>query len=107
MGDTIQYLILAEDLFDGLMDGTKCSTIRKGKRDVAIGPLVFLSNTNPGGGGYVVEVTNVEYKIYQDVTDDEAQRDGFENTRDLFAKLQEFYPDIDYKSIVTIIHFES
>jgi len=107
MSDTIQYLILAEDLFDGLMDGTKCSTIRKGKRDVSLGPLVFLNNKEPGGGGYVVEVTDVEYKVHQDITDEDAQKDGFESTRDLFDKLREFYPDIDEKSIVTIIHFET
>ena len=100
----MQTLILAEDVFDNLNKG-KNTTIRNGRRDIALGPLMFESLHEKRN--MIVTVHSVEYCRVIDVRTDDIVNDGFKNHLDMIKGLQRFYPDIKADSEVTVIKFFS
>lgn len=102
MSDT-QKLMLAEDIFDQLHNGKEV-TIRKGRRDIALGEIGFESTQwARQARGEVVQVT---YLRLSGVSEEDCKRDGFENWLELMKTMQRFYPDIKASDEVTIIQFE-
>lgn len=132
-----QILLLANDLFGGFARevGDKRTTIRKGRRDVRLEGLTFLS-TEPVDGAeadwYVeacpsgflasgkchpnqddrvylaqtVEVVTVTYIRVSNMTDLDSQADGFNDVEDLFLGMQRYYPDLTWNDVLTIVEFE-
>lgn len=132
-----QILLLSNDLFQGFVrdGGDKRTTIRKGRRDIKLEGLTFLS-TEPVNGaesdwylaacptGFLVDgkchpnndnlvylaqtvdVKAVTYIRVYDMTDLDAQADGFNTVEDLFEGMRRYYPDLDWEDELTIIEFE-
>jgi hypothetical protein len=69
----MQSLKLALDLFPGLDTGEKTCTIRKGKRDIDLGPLLLASPC--GNQSREVYVYEVRVKTLHNLTQDEAYAD--------------------------------
>ncbi len=96
-------LKLADDSFDGLYDGTKFVTIRKGKIDVPLGENVMESVS--GDKFEKIDVYQVTRMVIGLVPDTVAQDDGFEDAEEMLEGMKKFYPDINEDTEVTIIYF--
>lgn len=119
--DSYQQLMLANDLFPLFHSGDKRVTCRKGQRDIKLDDLAFISTdpvqmndewdvyTKMGGNIYMaqlVSVTEITMKRVEDVTDEEAQADGFGSAQDLFAGMKRFYEDLELTSPLTFVYFD-
>lgn len=102
----IQELKLANNLFAGLHDGGKRVTIRRGRRDIQLGALVFSPVAADGTKPVRVEVTEVRYKRLKSVTNKEAQSDGFLDAKDMRKGMKKYYPGLKVAETVTFIIFE-
>jgi hypothetical protein len=100
----MQTLKLADDLLIPLLEGNKELTIRRGRRDIQLGPLKF--ETVSGNDEVEVEVIEVRYVRISGVPDDICKEDGFENWVDFYEGMKRFYPDLDVSEECTIIIFE-
>jgi hypothetical protein len=100
----MQTLKLADDLLISVMEGDKEVTIRRGRRDIQLGPLKF--ETVSGNDEVEVEVVEVRYLRVSGVPDDICQEDGFKDWVDFYQGMKKFYPDLDATEECTIIIFE-
>lgn len=98
----MQKLLLSEDVFDALEAGKK-TTIRKGRRDVQLGELLFESTKTKRQE--VVNVLNVHYCRLSNVYIGDLQNDGFKDHHDMWEQMKRFYPDITFDDEVTTIKF--
>ncbi|HLW29377.1 MAG TPA: hypothetical protein VKX29_00860 [Brumimicrobium sp.] len=98
----MQKLTLFEDVFDDLEKG-KLTTIRKGRKDIALGKLTFESvNTKRQ---QIVEVITVYYTRMKNVNNEDLENDGFKNHLDMLEKMQRFYIGIELEDEVTVVKF--
>jgi hypothetical protein len=102
----MQHLKLADDLFEGIYDGSKTTTIRAGWRTVDLGPLRFIP-TSGADHSALVNVKRISYCRAKDITDEQARADGARDAREIVLALQRFYPDLDDKTCVTVIEFDN
>ena len=100
--EEVQKLILAEDVFDTLKDGKTC-TIRKGRRDIELGLLMFESLEEKRRE--LVYVTHVIYCKALYIPEEYWRNDGFTSVNDMIEKMQRFYPDMDDETECTVIVF--
>jgi hypothetical protein len=98
----MQQLALVNDLFAAFEDGGKRCTIRKGRRDIALGPLEFVS---PDGTlKQIVNVTRVIYTRADGLEDHELWDDGFDSLPDMLEGMKRYYPDITEDTEITLIY---
>ncbi|WP_107040133.1 ASCH domain-containing protein [Brumimicrobium mesophilum] len=98
----MQKLILHEDIFDALNQG-KITTIRKGRRKIELGKLMFESSDEDRQK--IVEVVSFYYAKLEDVNTEDLENDGFKDHQDMWEKMQRFYPDIGLEDEVTVVKF--
>ena len=98
----MQKLTLYEDIFDALEKG-KLTTIRKGRRNITLGKLIFESVTTNRKN--IVEVVAVYYSKLEEVNSEDIENDGFKNHQDMWEKMLRFYPDIGLEDEVTVVKF--
>jgi hypothetical protein len=103
----VQVLFLARDLFEDIDHG-KTVTIRKGRRDVQLGKLRFLSPVEDGEEQLQrdVDVTYVMYCKAIDVPIDLLMDDGFEDHDDMLEGMKRFYPDFEEDTECTVVIYE-
>lgn len=83
--------------------GQKHSTIRLGRRPFSPGDRLYL--VDEANQVITTTITSVSYKRLIDLTDQQAERDGFQSLRELIEALYKIYPDISPDSDLTIIEF--
>jgi|SRR5580658_705642 hypothetical protein len=93
---------IAKEFLGLVRAGKKTSTIRRGIRTWAIGPVILTS----GDEQVVVKVTRVSHKMFGSLTEEDARRDGFDSLCDLGSALKRFYPTINSEIPVTILSFK-
>jgi|SRR5690554_6869060 len=98
----MQKLTLFEDVFDDLEKG-KLTTIRKGRKDIALGKLTFESVNIKRQ--QIVEVITVYYTRMKNVNNEDLENDGFKNHLDMLEKMQRFYIGIELEDEVTVVKF--
>jgi hypothetical protein len=86
-------------------DGHKNVTIRKGRRDVTVGPLL-LEATNGTEQPINVNVLAVDFCTIDTIADWALKGEGLNSSDELLDVLSRFYPDININSEVTCIEFE-
>ena len=101
----MQELLLRREIFGKVLDGSKKSTSRKGKRDIVNGALIFKM-TEDETQQVIVNVTNVRYLPYGEITEDEAKKEGYESLTDLQSVLVKIYGEIPSDELFTFISFE-
>ena len=101
----MQELLLREEIFDKVLDGTKKSTSRKGRRDIVVGPLLFKM-TEDESVQVVRNVVGVRYCAYKEITDDEARKEGYTSLADLQNILERIYGVIDPNELFTFIEWQ-
>ncbi len=100
----IQKLKLADKFFPAVREGDKNITIRKGRRDIHLGPLILEATVDPHT--FVnVEVWKVLWKRFADVSLEDIQSDGGTDHESFLKEMQEFYPDMDWQDEVTVIEW--
>lgn len=102
--DTLQKLTAVESEFDYFEDGKSC-TIRKGRRSLKLGLLTFESLKEKRQE--VVFITHIIHCTVKNIPMEYIKKDGFTDRHDMVAQMQEFYPDIDEDTEVTVIIFNS
>ena len=98
----MQKLKLAEDVFDALENG-KLTTIRKGRRNIELGDLLFESVEKERKE--VVNVLNVHYCKLANVYIGDLTNDGFKDHHDMWEQMKRFYPDLTFDDEVTTVKF--
>ena len=102
----LQFLKLDDDLLLAIIGGDgERVTVRKGRRDIELGPLTFVGAKDVGLR-YIVTVTEVRYLRVVDVDDDVIRAEGFNNWTDFYEDMKKFYPDLELTDEVTVIYFE-
>ena len=118
---TIQQMKMANNFFADIESGQKTATIRKGRRDIQLAPMEFES-TDPIGidSGTAeegkartellfktaqVNISEVTYKKFGDLTTEDAQIDNYSDVAQLKQVMLGFYPDLTDEDEVTIIRF--
>ena len=101
----MQELLLRRDIFGKVLDGSKKSTSRKGKRDIINGALLFKM-TEDETQQVIVNVTDVRFLPYWNITEEEARKEGYESLSDLRDTLIGIYGEIDKWEPFTFISFE-
>ncbi len=98
------YMIrIRQEMFPLILSGKKTSTSRQGRRDVKIEQeLRFLS-----ADGDIADtiVTNVEYCKFDELTEEEAFKEGYSSVEELKEVLRKLY-DIESDSTFTLIEFK-
>ncbi|WP_375276816.1 ASCH domain-containing protein [Alteromonas australica] len=98
----LQTIKLAGSLKEKVELGLKTSTIRRGVRDITLGPGIIVSSNEV----IPVEITNSYTKPFSECGPSEVIRDGFTDKSKLLETLRDFYTDFDEEELVTIISFE-
>lgn len=101
----MQELLLRREIFGKVLDGSKKSTSRKGKRDIVNGALLFKM-TEDESQQVCVNVTNVRYTPYCEITEDEARKEGYETLLDLQDILTRIYGEIAPDETFTFVEWE-
>lgn len=102
MTSKAQVLRLRPEFFDGIRQGKKHSTIRAGRRNLNPGPLILQSKFD----ALTVDLTEVIYKKFGELTQNDAYSDGFATLEELQKTLKQFYPNLNENSIITVVHFQ-
>jgi hypothetical protein len=97
-------LIAGRKMEEDVRYNRKKITIREGHRDYTEGPVMI-------GCHYLDwcvmrNITSVRHTILGEVAPFEYEADGFYDQIGLKSGLQQFYPNIDWDSPVTVIRFE-
>jgi hypothetical protein len=98
----LDKIIFDEKFLSPILDGSKVQTIRFGKRDYQLGNIVCEFTS---GEIYNLEITKVIHKVFNTVTLDEVNKDGFVDIHSLYAALQKYYP-IENDSLITVVEFK-
>lgn len=98
----IQTIELRDEMFDNVRKEIKIATLRKGKRDYTTGKTILF------GQKYcdLIDVTNVRYIKFSEITDADAQQEGYENKQGLIDVMKEIYTDITDETICTQVWFK-
>src|SRR6266404_4568615 len=95
-------IALAPELIDAVRHGLETATIRKGHRNYPIGRATFKA----GDVNIPIEITGLEYKAFQDLSENDARLDGDVTVDVLKASLKTYYPSIQDSDEITIVHFK-
>ncbi len=108
VGDTtdskgnIPRIRVRAELMQMLKAGTKRATVQRGTRHVKPG-LLLVSD---GRESMAVRVTSSVCKRFSHLSDEDAEAEGLEDSGALRQLVNEKYPDIRERSLVTVIRFE-
>lgn len=95
-------ITLSPDLIDEVRYGREVATIRKGHRKYVIGPAIFDAERTK----IPITITALHYRMFQDLTDEDARVNGNVSRERLKASLKTYYPKIKNTDELTIIHFQ-
>jgi hypothetical protein len=92
---------LSDEFAPSILQGNKTSTIRRGHRDYPVGSCIFRTRNRD----IPVKIEHVRYCQFHELTDQDAQRDGFRCLHDLQQALDQIYPELKPKEDMTVISF--
>lgn len=92
---------LAAKYLPAVLSGRKSTTVRAGTRDCALGPAVLVC----GAARVPVRIDGVRVVKFADLTDHDAQCDGFASLCELQGALREHYPGLQDGEVVSVISF--
>lgn len=100
---SLRKMPLNSEFVELVKTGYKESTVRKGRRSVQAGSNLVL--TDGSENQVAVHVTNVKMKRFDELTEPDARRDGFDSLEHLLEALKSIYPQINSRDLVTVISF--
>jgi hypothetical protein len=93
---------LRPEFFRAVLKGEKRITIRKGRKQVQAGLLLFESESET----LAVHVTDVTMKRFRELTVEDAHAEGLPSIEALRKILHSFYPDLRDHQYVTVVAFQ-
>lgn len=79
-----------------ILDGDKTQTMRLARKRLKVNVGDIVTACFPGLDETVkIRISRIGYKQVKSITDDDAQREGFETKEELLNDLKEFYPNMD------------
>ena len=108
MVDEMKRLIFGEGLMFPTLAGEKQITLckyRAGSHDFVTGEVI--RGEFKDGWNILLQITaDTEKKPFSELTDQEAQEDGFESAKDAFNDLKDYYPDLQWSDLLATIRYE-
>ena len=98
----IPRIYVESDLFRTVKDGSKSTAIWKGRRHIRPG----LTVVSDGSEFIAVRVKSSVSKRFSHLSDEDAKAEGLNHSGALMLKVKEAFPDLQERSLVTVIHFE-
>ncbi|MFC2006552.1 ATP-binding cassette domain-containing protein [Chloroflexota bacterium] len=98
----ILSLRLKPDLLEAVRCGRKTSTIRAGRKNIEQGLLVLES----AQASLLVRITQVTYKCFKSLKDEDARKEGYICVGQLEKELRSIYPTLGNNSFLTQVEFE-
>ena len=102
----MQTLKLADDLMPLARDGFKRVTVRNGKRDIVLGPMVFEA-TDGTEEDVLVNVLQSQVVLLRHAPQWALDGENLGTSHELWAVLERFYPKVTLDSEITCIEFEA
>ncbi len=99
----MRHLMVDGKYLDAILSGRKTLTIRLNKPKLEPGDLAYIHSKGKIRG--IIRVKRVYSKRFEELTEEEAMKDGFETLEELKEALQEHYGDLKGKRL-WIIEFE-
>jgi hypothetical protein len=96
-------ITVAGEFVDAILGGRKITTIRSGLRRYLLGPAVMRS----GAVQIPINITEVRFKAFGELTETDALRDGLESLEHLRSVLLRFYPDLSESDTLTVVEFRT
>lgn len=85
------------EFFELIKNGSKTQTLRRPSGRIDVVPGDFAACVFDGLDDVIyVTITDVGYKMWKTLTDDDAQREGFEDVDELKRCLLKIYPDVNF-----------
>ncbi len=100
-----KFLLIDSSYKPKILRGDKVTTIRYGNYEAKPGSEVYLVIRPNDTAVAKVQITEVVKKKVRELTDDDANRDGFKNVRELLKILNRIYGELYGDDEVTIIGF--
>lgn len=97
-----RHLMVKGEYVDLILKGVKKSTIRLGIIKPKYNEIMIHGGGKPIA---LAKITNVKYKRINELTDEDARKDGFPSLKVLLKELKKSYGEIRPNDIVTIIEF--
>ena len=98
----IPSLSLLPKHMEKVRNGTKTLTICKGNKSISEGLLLLKSRSDE----ILVRITDVASKRLEELTEEDAHKDGFKNLKELKIALKDIYPKLVDRSTTSVIYFE-
>jgi ABC-type lipoprotein export system ATPase subunit/GNAT superfamily N-acetyltransferase len=99
---SLPQMRLRPEFFRAVLNGEKRITIRKGRKQVQAGLLLFESESET----LAVHVTDVTMKRFRGLTVEDAHAEGLPSIEALRKILHSFYPDLRDHQYVTVVAFQ-
>lgn len=97
----IPIIALSPEFYKLILNKKKTTTIRSGHRDYPLGDAIL----NWGEDYSRITISKIEYKPFKELTQQEAESDGFLTLDELKKTLLRFYPSLLPDSEVSVIYF--
>ena len=104
----MKKLIFGKGLLAPTLKGEKKISIRKFREEAHdfIKGEPFIGSFQDGLDIILMATSNTKVKPFSELTDKEAEEDGFKNAEDAFENLKKFYPDLKPEDTAGIIRYE-
>lgn len=79
--------------YDSIRNGVKTQTMRMAHKRIDVNPGEKIIAIFPDGSELLLRITNVGYKAFKSINDEDAKREGFETKEELQKELLEIYKD--------------
>jgi hypothetical protein len=93
---------LSSEFIASIIRGDKTTTIRRGRRSYTTGRCILRM----GDQDVTVEIGMVRFCKVRDLTQKDAETDGFMSLEELSQALNHFYPGLRPDDDVTVVNFE-
>lgn len=101
----MQEINLYTDLIKDVKSGAKTASTRMGQKDFELGETV-IKDADTEVSECLVDVTKITFKRAYMITDEDAQREGYQVAGDLQRKLKKIYPSMYAMSVLTIVEWD-
>jgi len=91
-----------KDFYTSIKEGTKIQTARI---DEPVYPLGMAEAIFSDQRSLPIEITKVSNKTFNQLSKEEAEKDGFKSKQELWNVLLEFYPKLSKTDILMLVEF--
>lgn len=103
-------LLIKDEFVCSINNCEKTQIIRKGERFISDRKLLLVPTGESGldkeEDKIKAVITGISYKTLWEITNQDAELDGFEDKRELQEVLDSIYPDLEPETVFTLIQFE-